>query len=441
MDLLPTNDLIQERITRQLYQHAAPAIFATILNCIIVAIVFRDLLDPWINYGWAGTCMVYVLFRLFFARSVLKKQITLENYRKRLWQFGVSICLSGILLGSSGILFLAPERPAYNAFIFFLLGGTFAGAVGAFAIKRRIFLIFAAPIILPVTIHSFMLGGEINTAMATMGILFIIMMLLVVSRMHATLVAAFRFDIQNAQLARDTLRLNQELQVANDKFKRLSFYDSLTNATNRRFITDVLQNEVNRFTFTRRRGLIEQIIPPDPQKLVYGLFIVDIDHFKQINDTYGHHYGDRMLIQFVDILKSLVRKDDVVSRWGGEEFVIVLKRTAPEYLQVFAKKVIQAIAATEFKVSETETIRKTCSLGFTELPFFRTVPDALTLEQTLEIADHALYHAKSSGRNQAIMAVNKLASEDVLSAEKGAMLVKNLSDAIEKGLLQLVRVN
>jgi diguanylate cyclase (GGDEF)-like protein len=277
--------------------------------------------------------------------------------------------------------------------------------------------------------------------MATMGILFIIMMLLVVSRMHATLVAAFRFDIQNAQLARDTLRLNQELQVANDKFKRLSFYDSLTNATNRRFITDVLQNEVNRFTFTRRRGLIEQIIPPDPQKLVYGLFIVDIDHFKQINDTYGHHYGDRMLIQFVDILKSLVRKDDVVSRWGGEEFVIVLKRTAPEYLQVFAKKVIQAIAATEFKVSETETIRKTCSLGFTELPFFRTVPDALTLEQTLEIADHALYHAKSSGRNQAIMAVNKLASEDVLSAEKGAMLVKNLSDAIEKGLLQLVRVN
>lgn len=438
MNQHPINDLIHLRITRQLYQHASAAIFSSILNCLIVGIVFRNIVDPRINFGWVAICLIYMLFRYIFIQWVLKKKINLKNYRRRLFHFGLTICISGILFGSAGILYLSLERPAYNAFIFFLLGGIFAGSMGAFAIEKRVFAAFSAPVILPVTIYSFILGGEINTAMATMGIIFIAMMMVVVRPMNTSMVAAFRLDIQNAQLAEDTQRLNEALLVANDKFRRLSFYDTLTNATNRRFINDVLQHEVDRFTFSRRQCLTTAEAATDSEKSIYGLYVIDIDHFKQVNDTWGHKCGDQVLIQFVERLKSLVRKNDVVTRWGGEEFVIVLKRIKPDYLHTFARKVIQAVASEGFDINGVNTVRQTCSIGFAQLPFFATAPEVLSLEQTFEICDAALYHAKENGRNQAICAVHHAPSAQVISSEKGARIVQNLSGAIENDEVRLI---
>jgi diguanylate cyclase (GGDEF)-like protein len=438
MRTLPINELIQLKITRQLYQHASAAIFATMLNSVIVAIVFRNIVDARINIGWAAACVFFLALRFFFTRSVLKKKMTLADYRRRLWQFGITVCVSGILFGSAGVIFLSPDRPAYNAFIFFLMGGMFAGSVGAFAIKRRVFAAFAAPIILPVTAHSFILGGEINTAMALMGIIFIAMMLLVVVRMNTTMVAAFRLGILNTQLARNKHRLNRRLLAANKRFRQLSFYDSLTNVKNRRFIFDILQCEVDRFTHTRHKLLTTGIVEHDPSETVYGIYIIDIDHFKQVNDTWGHKCGDRVLIQFVEVLKTLIRKDDILSRWGGEEFVIVLKRTVPEYLPIFAEKTIRAIAAAQFMISETQSIGKTCSLGYAEFPFFRNAPLSLSLEQTIEIADRALYRAKAKGRNQAVRAAYDAASAGEMTADKAALLGPNLSEAIEKGHIRFI---
>ncbi len=66
---------------------------------------------------------------------------------------------------------------------------------------------------------------------------------------------------------------------------------------------------------------------------VFGVFLLDMDHFKQVNDTYGHDAGDQILKQFAEILLGSVRKDDVIVRLGGEEFLVVLKKTKPEYLR------------------------------------------------------------------------------------------------------------
>jgi diguanylate cyclase (GGDEF)-like protein len=439
MSALPTDDLIQLRITRQLYQQSAPGIFANILNTLIVAFVFRNLVPPRVNLAWAGTCLAFLLFRLAFTQTLLRQELTLENHRRRLAQFGLTVCLSGLLFGSAGLLYLSADRPAYNAFIFFLMGGVFAGALGALAIERRVFAAYAAPVFLPVTAHCFVLGGEINTAMAAMGLLFMVMMGLLVQHMNRTMISAFRLEIQNAQLAQDTQRLNDELLLANEQFRRLSFHDSLTDATNRRFISDILQHEVARFATTRRKHLVSAAIEQAPDEILYGIFVIDIDHFKEVNDTWGHGCGDQLLIQFVDLLKGMVRKEDVVTRWGGEEFVVVLKRTTSGYLHAFARKVIETVAGTAFPIGENASLKKTCSLGYAEFPFSRTEPEALSLEQTIEVADRALYLAKAGGRNQAVCAASTGAAR--LLTGSATDFMQRLSEAIDQGRIRLERTH
>ena len=263
---------IRLKITTQLYQHATAAIYSTLFNVVVVAFVFRNILSPSINFTWAALSFSYLLWRLFFIRSVLNKGINFENCLVRLRQFGITICISGVLFGSAGIFHITPGNAAFNAFIYFLMGGMFAGSMGAFAIHRLVFLAFSAPIILPTTIHFFLLGGEINIAMASMGLIFILLMISVVKRMNHTIVGAIRLGIENTLLAEDTKRLNEELTLSSTRFKKLSYSDALTKIRNRRYINEVLNHELNRYVHTLSRRHHYNRLTPDNDESVYGVF-------------------------------------------------------------------------------------------------------------------------------------------------------------------------
>ncbi len=182
-----------------------------------------------------------------------------------------------------------------------------------------------------------------------------------------------------------------------------SLTDPLTGLRNRRYISEILQNEANAFVACKKhlaksidsRGNISK-------KEVFGLFMIDIDHFKQVNDAYGHDAGDQVLKRFADVLRSFVRGDDAVMRVGGEEFLVVLKRTMPEYLSIFAAKTLKKVAATPFAIGGGMTIHKTCSIGYTGFPVYREHPGLFTFEQSIMITDLGLFHAKNHGRNQAV---------------------------------------
>jgi diguanylate cyclase (GGDEF)-like protein len=132
---------------------------------------------------------------------------------------------------------------------------------------------------------------------------------------------------------------------------------------------------------------------------VIGIYLLDIDHFKQVNDTYGHAAGDEVLIQLSNVLKNLVRSVDFVVRWGGEEFLILLNETKIEYLEIFSEKVLNKIEKTGIELPNKTIINKTCSIGCAYLPFEMRYSDLLTFEQTVNICDFGLYLAKEHGRN------------------------------------------
>ena len=127
----------------------------------------------------------------------------------------------------------------------------------------------------------------------------------------------------------------------------------------------------------------------------FSMIIIDIDHFKSFNDTYGHQAGDAVLKQVAQTLKSNSRATDIVCRYGGEEMSIILTNTDKEEAVNKAQRVCKAVAERVFKLSATQTVHVTISLGVATFPENGDTP-----QQIIEYADQGLYYAKEHGRNQ-----------------------------------------
>jgi diguanylate cyclase (GGDEF)-like protein/PAS domain S-box-containing protein len=160
-----------------------------------------------------------------------------------------------------------------------------------------------------------------------------------------------------------------------DRLEILSRTDQLTKVNNRLYIDEVLQKQYYRFFRNDEKC---------------SVILIDIDHFKDVNDTYGHIVGDLFLVEFSNILKTNVRDSDIVGRWGGEEFLIILPHSTIEDAIHLAEKLQNLINSFEF----TKVGFKTASFGISE---FHT---GISSEQLLDNADKALYKSKNNGRNQ-----------------------------------------
>ena len=164
-----------------------------------------------------------------------------------------------------------------------------------------------------------------------------------------------------------------------ERLEQLASTDALTGCLNRRALAEALERELDR---ARRYSLVLTIL------------LVDIDHFKRINDTMGHLVGDAVLRQLGDLLRREVRSVDSVARYGGEEFVIVLPETGTHGALVFAERMRQRIERQPFGEGG-QLLRITVSIGVASFPDQRIVSP----ETFLALADTALYRAKAEGRN------------------------------------------
>jgi diguanylate cyclase (GGDEF)-like protein len=127
-----------------------------------------------------------------------------------------------------------------------------------------------------------------------------------------------------------------------------------------------------------------------------AIVFIDIDHFKEINDRYGHETGDRVLQQLSARLRGIIRETDLLFRWGGEEFVVLMPHTVPGEAPVLGERIRAAVAERSFAASEAHPdVRATVSVGVAGTSAWPVDPDAL-----LAGADAACYQAKASGRNR-----------------------------------------
>ncbi|HEY9385203.1 MAG TPA: diguanylate cyclase [Gemmatimonadales bacterium] len=165
-----------------------------------------------------------------------------------------------------------------------------------------------------------------------------------------------------------------------EAMRQLAETDSLTGLLNRRALSEKLLREVERAT---RYGTVLTCV------------MIDIDHFKAANDTHGHQAGDRVLVQFAELLRREQRSVDVVARYGGEEFVVLLPETGSAGARLFAERVLRRVSNAAFGEADTP-IPITVSLGLATFPDER----ASDAEALLRLADRNLLRAKSDGRNR-----------------------------------------
>jgi len=178
-------------------------------------------------------------------------------------------------------------------------------------------------------------------------------------------------------------RANRELCALNQKLERLASTDVLTGVPNRRSLFERFEEA---WSMSCR------------SKQPLGCIMLDIDHFKCVNDTYGHHVGDEVLQHIAAVCRATLRRHDVLGRFGGEEFCVVCQQTPPSGVAQLAERIRASVDARPFCRLD-ERIPITVSVGAA-----MRMPEHANPEALIVVADDMLYHAKQHGRNQAWMA-------------------------------------
>jgi two-component system, cell cycle response regulator len=174
-------------------------------------------------------------------------------------------------------------------------------------------------------------------------------------------------------------RLTEERIRMMEKLQKLAITDGLTKLYNSRSFYSQLELEVDRF---------------NRYKHPLALLLLDIDHFKDYNDTYGHLEGDKVLVRFSQIIKSCLRANDSAYRYGGEEFTVLLPETGGEEAKTVAQRIRAALEAEKFSPEKGKTVIITISIGVTEYH------PKEELSAFIQRADQAMYLSKQNGRNR-----------------------------------------
>ncbi len=247
---------------------------------------------------------------------------------------------------------------------------------------------------------------------------------------------------RNRQLAglvatrtRELSEANRALQAANASLAELSLTDALTGLRNRRYLAERIAEDVAALRRSHTQaGLLARgaAVGRDAQLV---LIMIDIDEFKQINDHCGHESGDRVLEQFGSILRGICRDTDTAVRWGGEEFLLVVRQSPVEDGMALAERIRAQVAAHRFVLDDGRELRCSCSLGFAGFPLYPAAPDRTRWEISLRLADQCLYEAKRRGRNTWV-GVRPAAG----SQPGPGLLPATLAEAVSQGWLELLQM-
>ncbi len=335
-------------------------------------LLMRGLLHPLITVVLADTALCLAVLMIADGVSRLKNQ----PVRRGFYRWYLSFCLV--------------------AFIYFtFLNPSFSARVMVTIICTVAIFCWVLIMISRQSMRSWRLGEWILSVSLMMSVIAAILRALTALVEPETTAAMSILSYQGAQAHYLTVNLLATVFIAfglivmtqdnlRRDLERLASYDALTGVLTRRVILDLLDKSIAKVSRTGRP---------------LALMMIDLDHFKRVNDNYGHRVGDRVLSKIIDAVESALRKDTYIGRYGGEEFLIVMPDTSYEQLLEVSERIRQ-IAAKTIIHHQRSTIQCTISIGAVIID----ASNVDSLSDPVTLADNALYQAKQQGRNQVVVA-------------------------------------
>lgn len=409
---------VQQQLVRDLYDRSRLGI----LTLLILSGVIGWAIAP--AYLASGSVrMVFALFivvtllRLLLALVAQERRERSASVRTQFIAFTVGVGLSALSMGALIVLTWPLLDPARIAILAVVSSGLVSGAVMSFGFSPLVYMTYMVPqigalFVMAVADQRPPWGAEI---LATAFVIYGAAVFLTSLDQRRTRHAATLLGLQLSELA---------------------VRDTLTRLHNRRFLQEFMALQSARIA--RDAMDLEYGRQPSRDKAI-GIYILDLDFFKQVNDIHGHAAGDAVLQQTAEALNRAMRKSDNLVRWGGEEFVAVAWVKEEDHIRVVAEKLRNAIEVAAFTLPDGKMLQKTVSLGYCAMPFSVGQSHVLAWEQVLSLADAALYVAKAEGRNRWVgvtVGGTHWADTDATCTE----VVQDLRQAKARGLVELDRM-
>jgi diguanylate cyclase (GGDEF)-like protein len=351
---------------QQLFRQSVSAVFGSYLAAIMLCWLCWDRFDHNVIFWWlvilTGSTLLRVSLFVAYVRSDKSKR-TPQRWERKYW---ITLVLSASIWGTGALAVMPADDLLSQALVMLFTVGMSVSAVSCYSAYRDMTLASIGLVLFPCTAWLLFQSSSIQVGMALSIVVFAAFAARATHKMSQALETAFR--------------LTREMEQANSISTRAAQTDELTGLKSRRAFFEHAQRLYNDCK-ANRLGLC--------------VVMLDMDHFKQINDTYGHQVGDQVLRQMGMVISSSFRATDIYGRLGGEEFAILLPDTSIEVAIGIAEELIQTIGG--LMIEPVHGI--TASLGVAS-----TETGHKDLHSLMNNADKALYRAKALGRNQVAVA-------------------------------------
>ncbi len=367
---------LERAIVDELYKRAWGAFAALMLVLAVAGSILKEAIQRHPPIGRVLMLMAAVTLLRTFSLVLLR---SLPSPRLRLWGFVTGSTLIAFGFAELNIISFPYLEPPELALLGMIDLGICSGALMSMGSSFLTYMLYVIPNVGSIAlVVAFGPSTRWNQNFLLLGCIYL----------AALILLAFQF----ALAYRREILLRMEMS-------EMALRDNLTQLRNRRALLEFMSLESEQVLRSWR-------ITPDPTHprpaLSLGILMLDLDHFKAVNDTHGHLAGDAVLKQVAAILTETARKPDMVVRWGGEEFVIVARDTDRKPPSRLAERIREQIEQHVFTLPSGQTIPVTCSIGYSVFPFDEKLPEILTWEQLISVADSGMYFAKTHGRNRCV---------------------------------------
>lgn len=356
---------VQSDKLKLLYHQSFPAVFYSLIAAFVYTNILWSQVDHDLLFVWLSAIAISSFIRLFLFLAYRRKNPHGQDVLKWEAPYYVTLMLSSAIWGV-GVVFLSYKLPfLYQVITYFILMGMAGSALTVYSAIRYFSVSTVTVILMPVTVWFMFLDQDLAQMMSLLGIIFIL--------------SAFRATGVLSDTLHFSYMLTHALSRAKEEAEKLASIDMLTEINNRRAFTELAKAQIE---YCKRH------------EYPVSAIVLDVDHFKDINDKYGHASGDVALKYLSKILQSLTRPSDIIGRIGGEEFAILLTSTDINDAVTVAEKLKNWVADNPVHI-EDEYFSMTISVGVTS-------DESYDFETLLKNADQAMYKAKAAGRNQVV---------------------------------------